>query len=90
MAAWFNVVDVEPPVVHSAWKLAHVHRHIGTGAMDLLHVACAMKLRQDIRRFDLVVASSDRAFLELAKANSLSTFNPEREPLAALLARVRR
>jgi predicted nucleic acid-binding protein len=89
LASWFNVVEVGPPVVQSACELAHVHRRIATGAMDLLHVASALKLRHDIGRSGLVIASSDRAFLDLARANHLSTFNPEQEPLAALMVQVR-
>lgn len=85
-----NIVEVSEAMVRSAWTLADTHRTLATGAMDLLHVASAIDVEKRPLHSGLVVASSDHALLDLARANHLSTFNPEREPLGALLARVRR
>ena len=60
-------------------------QHIGAGAMDVLHVSSALRLQAEIRTRSLIVASSDRGFLALARAVGLRTLDPETATVRILI-----
>jgi predicted nucleic acid-binding protein len=70
----------------TAFRMVDRYGHIGAGPIDVLHVVSALHLRARSSRGAVTVASSDSAFLGLARAAGLPTFDPETEPLGALLA----
>lgn len=80
-----NLLEVRLADFADGYELVDRHRQIGAGAMDVLHVASALRLQAANRSEPLVVASSDRAFLSLANAVGLRTFDPETATLANLL-----
>jgi predicted nucleic acid-binding protein len=87
----YRVVQVGDREMQLAYALADAHRRVGVGAMDVLHIASALELQHRLGRArHLVVASSDRSLLALAAAVGLSTFDPESEPLGALLTKIGR
>jgi len=84
-----NVLEVESPVFIAANALVDHHRRIAAGAMDVLHVATALRLQSTTSsRRPVVVASSDHAFLSLARAAGLPTFDPETESFNQFRARL--
>jgi predicted nucleic acid-binding protein len=88
-SARFFVAPVEDRAFQRAFGLAEAHRGLSVGAMDVLHVASALEFQSRLGGGKpLVMASSDRGLLSLARAAGLSTFNPEMEPLGALLSKV--
>src|SRR6185295_8599811 len=82
-----HVLAVEKHVFNMANDLIDRHRHVAAGAMDVLHVASALELQAVWPRETVIVASSDRAFLSLARAAGLPTFDPENESFGDLQAR---
>jgi hypothetical protein len=78
-------LDVHRTDFTAGYELVDRHRQIGAGAMDVLHVVSALRLQAANRGRSLVVASSDRGFLSLARAVGLRTFDPETGNLATLL-----
>ena len=56
--------------------------------MDVLHVASALQLQAAWPDEAVIVASSDHAFLSLARAVGLPTFDPETESFTQLQARL--
>jgi predicted nucleic acid-binding protein len=87
--AGFNVVEIGPDIVGGALDLATSHRLARARSMDLLHVATALHLRGPRPQQQVTVVTSDRDLADLASAVGLRTFDPSREPLAALPARGR-
>lgn len=83
-----NVLAVEAEVFTAAGDLIDRHRRIAAGAMDVLHVASALQLQATLPYKPLIIASSDRAFLSLARAAGLPTFDPENESFSELQARL--
>jgi len=83
-----NVLPVETEVFTVAGDLIDRHQRVAAGAMDILHVASALQLQAAWPDEDVIVASSDRAFLSLARATGLPTFDPETESFAQLQARL--
>ena len=85
----FSIIPLSEAVLESARRMVHQHQMIGAGAMDVLHVASALEVQARFRgAVQLVMASSDRGLLALARAAGLGTFDPENEPLGALLSKV--
>jgi predicted nucleic acid-binding protein len=83
-----TVLPVETEVFTAAGELIDRHRRVAAGAMDVLHVACALQLQSTQERRSVIVASSDHAFLSLARTVGLPTFNPEAESFSELQARL--
>jgi predicted nucleic acid-binding protein len=83
-----NVLEVEGVVFTAASDLIDQHRHVAAGAMDVLHVTSALQLQAALPGESVIVASSDRAFLSLARATGLPTFDPETESFRQLQARL--
>jgi predicted nucleic acid-binding protein len=82
--ATFNVVEIGSAVVDRALDLAQNHRTARARSMDLLHLATALHLQGPRLPRQLTIVTSDRDLAELAKTCGLRTFDPSREPLAAL------
>ena len=83
-----NVLPLELEVFTAAGELIDRHRSVAAGAMDVLHVASALHLQATWPQEPVIVASSDRAFLSLARATGLRTFDPETESFSQLQARL--
>lgn len=84
-AGAFEVVEVEPPIRHAAFQLAHAYRTSSLGAMDLLHLASVVHIDRHRPPEPVVFATSDAALQTAAAAEGLRTFNPETDPLSKLL-----
>jgi predicted nucleic acid-binding protein len=83
-----NLLEVEEALFAAANDLIDQHRHVAAGAMDVLHIASALHLQAVWPHEPVIVASSDRAFLSLARATGLPTFDPETESFTSLQARL--
>lgn len=70
----FNRVPVDDLVIRTAIELAHRHRKMSVGGLELLHVAAAMHADTDD---ELTIVCADRAMRNLASAAGFSVFNPE-------------
>lgn len=84
----FMVVDVDAEIRASAMSLTTWQRTARARAMDVLHLATALWLKS-ARRSAVTMITSDRDLAALCKACGLRTFDPSREPLAALPVRSR-
>ena len=80
-----KLLEVHLTEFATGYELVDRHRQIGAGAMDVLHVASALRLQAANQGELLLVASSDHGFLSFARAVGLRTFDPETANLAALL-----
>lgn len=85
----FNVVEVGPSVVGRATTLVMDHRQARARSMDLLHLATALQLQASHPAAQVTMVTSDRDLAALARECGLRTFDPSREPLAALPGRGR-
>jgi predicted nucleic acid-binding protein len=86
----FRLLELHKAEYVAACELAHRHRRISAGPSDVLHVASALRLQAAIQDRSVIVASSDRGFLSVARAEGLQTFNPETANLQVLLDLSRR
>jgi predicted nucleic acid-binding protein len=80
----FSVVEVNREVVADAISLTTKHRAARARSMDVLHLASALRLQSTRRAREVTMVTSDRDLAELATTCGLRTFDPSREPLAAL------
>jgi predicted nucleic acid-binding protein len=87
--ARFRIVDVNSEVRASAMDLTTWHRAARARGMDVLHLATALWLRSARRSGEVTMVTSDRDLAALSKECGLRTFDPSREPLAALPSRPR-
>lgn len=78
----FNVVAIGPDIVERAMDLAENYREARARSMDLLHTA--LHLQGPRPPAQLTIVTSDRDLTDLASECGLRTFDPGREPLAAL------
>jgi predicted nucleic acid-binding protein len=85
----FNVVEVGQDVVAQAIRLAVDYRTARARSMDLLHLATALHLQGPRSPEQVTIVTSDQDLAELCKECGLRTFDPSREPLAALPSRRR-
>lgn len=85
--ATLNVVEIGPDVVKRAMDLAVHHRTARARSMDLLHLATALHLQGPRPPSLATIVTSDRDLANLARTIGLRTFDPSREPLAALPSR---
>lgn len=85
----FNVVGVGPHVLIRATSLVMDHRQARARSMDLLHLATALELQATRPAEPVVMVTSDRDLAALCREVGLRTFDPSREPLAALPVRPR-
>ena len=80
----YNLVDVDADTRRLACDLTTRHRTTGARSMDLLHLATAIRLQSKHRTRDVTMVTSDHDLADLAQRSGLRTFDPSREPLAAL------
>ncbi|HEU0300850.1 MAG TPA: type II toxin-antitoxin system VapC family toxin [Longimicrobium sp.] len=81
----YNVVDVDPSVRQLAFSLTTSYREARARSMDILHLATAVWLQTvSPARPEVTMVTSDRDLADLAAQCGLRTFDPSREPLAAL------
>lgn len=73
----------------AAFALADLYRRAGVGPFDVLHLASALHLQAETTD-PVAVASSDGPFLAAARSAGLQTFDPEKQPLGALIALMQR
>ncbi len=85
----FTLVDVSAAVREAAMDLTTRHRNARARGMDVLHLASALRVQEDYRTQEVTMITSDRDLAALSKACGLRTFDPSREPLAALPGRAR-
>lgn len=85
----FNIVEAGSPVVSRATDLVTNHRQARARSMDLLHLATALHLQGLYPGMQVTMITSDRDLAALCRACGLRTFDPSREPLAALPGRKR-
>jgi predicted nucleic acid-binding protein len=85
----FNILDVGSAVVHGATDLVMDHRHARARSMDLLHLATALRLQASNPANRVTMVTSDQDLAALSRKCGLRTFDPSREPLAALPGRNR-
>ncbi|HEV7588035.1 MAG TPA: type II toxin-antitoxin system VapC family toxin [Longimicrobium sp.] len=81
----FTLFEIREADFSTAFKLVDDYRDVGVGPMDVLHIATALQLRAKSAD-PVTVASSDGPFLAVARAAGLPTFDPETQPLRALIA----
>ncbi|MFL5542047.1 MAG: type II toxin-antitoxin system VapC family toxin [Longimicrobiaceae bacterium] len=82
----FKLLELHEAEFTAAYSLVDRFRQFRAGSWDALHVASALRLNAISPRHPVPVASADGGMLGLARAAGLPTFNPELEPLSALLA----
>ncbi|HEX8391821.1 MAG TPA: type II toxin-antitoxin system VapC family toxin [Longimicrobium sp.] len=84
-------VDVAPEIQKAAIEMTTPFRSARARSMDVLHVATALWLQRNVCLPGQVmtIVTSDHDLSALARDCGLRTFDPSREPLAAL-PRVRR
>lgn len=80
----FNVVEIGADIVDRAMDLAENYRQARARSMDLLHLATALHLQGPRPSAQLTIVTSDRDLRDLASEAGLRTFDPSREPRAAL------
>lgn len=85
----FNVLEVGTAVVDSATALVMDHRQARARSMDLVHLATALRLQASNPAKRVTMVTSDQDLAALSKECGLRTFDPSREPLAALQGRQR-
>jgi predicted nucleic acid-binding protein len=81
----FGVVEINREIIADAIALTTKHRGTRARSMDVLHLATALRLQARSRTGpEVTMVTSDRDLAALASACGLRTFDPSREPLAAL------
>lgn len=85
----FSIVDVSAVIRASAMDLTTWRRTARARGMDVLHLATALWLQSARRTGEVTMVTSDRDLEALSKECGLRTFDPSREPLAALPVRRR-
>lgn len=88
-ASSFNLVQVGPSVLDRATDLVLDHRRARARSMDVLHLATALQLQATRPAEPVTMVTSDQDLAALSRECGLQTFDPSREPLAALLAKRR-
>jgi predicted nucleic acid-binding protein len=87
--ACFSVVEVGQDIVLDALTLTTKRRDARARSMDVLHLATALRLQASPGVGEVTMITSDRDLAALSKECGLRTFDPSREPLAALPIRRR-
>lgn len=65
-------------------RLAHSHRKMGVGSIDLIHIATAIRVRAERAAPSMTVACADRSMRLLASAAGFQVFDPENDDVARL------
>ena len=85
----FGIVVVDREVVTDAITLTAKHWRARARSMDVLHLATALRLQFSRRADEVTMVTSDQDLAALSRECGLRTFDPSREPLAALPAKRR-
>jgi predicted nucleic acid-binding protein len=85
----FSRVEVDGKVVSDAIALTTSRREARARSLDVLHLATALRLQTSSGVAAVTMVTSDQDLAALSKECGLRTFDPSREPLAALPARRR-
>ena len=80
----FLLLEVTDGVLETAMRLAHDHRKLGVGTVDLIHVATALHLHSEQAPPAITVACADRSMRLLASAAGFQVFDPENDDVARL------
>lgn len=82
----YVVVPVPEPVLGNALALVDRYRERGIGGADLVHICTAESLRASAARSTVALMCCDRRMQDIATARGFAVFDPERDPLTALVA----
>lgn len=85
----FVEVLVEQRIRTNARALIETHRKAGVGALDILHLACALDVKAASHPRPVVFAVVDAALRRIAAREGLRTFDPETQTVSDLLASMR-
>ncbi|HEX6373549.1 MAG TPA: type II toxin-antitoxin system VapC family toxin [Longimicrobium sp.] len=80
----YNVVEVSPAIRKAAMRLTTRVRHARARSLDVLHLATALEVQATFVGVQVTMVTSDQDLAALAVTCGLRTFDPSREPLAAL------
>jgi predicted nucleic acid-binding protein len=80
----FSCVEVDHSVVSDAIALTTNHRGAKARSLDVLHLATALRLQTSSRAGEVTMVTSDQDLAALCRECGLRTFDPSREPQAAL------
>jgi predicted nucleic acid-binding protein len=80
----FGLVVVDREVLTNAITLTTKHRAARARSMDVLHLATALRLQAARRSRRVTMVTLDKDLAALCSECGLRTFDPSREPLAAL------
>lgn len=80
----FGIVTVDDDVVADAIALTTARREAKARSLDVLHLATALRLQSSSGAGEVTMVTSDRDLAALSRECGLRTFDPSREPLAAL------
>ena len=82
----YVVVPVPEPVLHNALALVDRYRERGIGGADLVHICTAESLRASAPTGTVALMCCDRRMQDVAAVRGFAVFDPERDPLTALVA----
>ena len=85
----FIKIPVKRQIRRHALALAETHRTAGVGALDILHLACALDMKASAHPQPAVLAVVDGPLRRIAMQEGLRTFNPERQSVSDLLSALR-
>jgi predicted nucleic acid-binding protein len=85
----FVNIPVKRQIRLHALTLAETHRMAGIGALDVLHLACALYVRAATHPKPAVLAVVDGPLRRIATQEGLRTFNPETQSVSDLLSALR-
>jgi predicted nucleic acid-binding protein len=80
----YNVVEVSPAIRNAAMQLTTNARAARARSLDVLHLATALELQSTFGGAEVTMVTSDQDLADLCREFGLRTFDPSREPLAAL------
>lgn len=79
----YNVVEVGPTIRNAAMQLTTNVRAARARSLDVLHLATALELQATFGA-QVTMVTADQDLRDLCRDYGLRTFDPSREPLAAL------
>jgi len=85
----FVRIPVKQHIQQNALTLAETHRSAGIGALDILHLACALDVKATAHPLPVVLAVVDGPLRRIARQEGLRTFDPETQTVSDLLAAMR-
>lgn len=80
----FDRLVVEERTLEDSQALAEKYHHLGTSAMDILHLASARQAAAICHPRPLVMLCADKPLIEAARAEGFGVYNPEAHPHSVL------